>query len=630
MKKAAVLILIALLIGVGVYIAKWKPAPPPQATIDAEGWYLSLDAARNEKDPGLRARPILLVAVGGVWGGYERGTYGEEPIKGLTEKYRRARMTVSDTALAGLGMEDAPAMAVFDPDGRLITRLVGPRDFGMIRYTLERCLEFPAPAEILQAKGDPASHLRYTELLLERDSFALARDESARYLKGDSSPETAHGWYLHAYAQAELAGRSDRDGHAADATRERAEARKAAAGYLRMSPTGRHREASLWILIVLDLQEKREKEALKSLNALIASDSGSPYTRQAVLAYSIEYLARGKGKLLEADKFLTSVIEKGSLWKGDLQMARATLRMNIPSMQTQGLADLEAAAQTKGEIAQAAQERLIMLTGASRSPLMLPNTILFFQNLARDTVQGESARLRLARLYIMQGDMVRAREEAGNVAAGRGEYADDALLLLGSLELEGDKNPQEAVKKYDALITGFGDRETVWPARYGRARALFFSGDVERALTAFEELHGYFRRSRIFPDAFSVVVPHGASARQIEGEIAEYVAKLKILKEEPKGPDAFRLFMDAVLTSAKGESNAAEPKLVSFARDYPSSSLADDALMEMVKLHLMRREPDSAVVYLDRIIQSYNGSDQFENAGKLKERISQAMLAAPR
>jgi tetratricopeptide (TPR) repeat protein len=602
------LISLVVLGGLGVYFYDQTPAPPPVAD-DRTGWHSTIEAALTDaRNPGVR---IIVVTRAG-WSSYEASTYEHPAVEKLIEPLSRARVDLmTDTPrLMTWGVELAPTLVITSERGDLITSIKGPRDVSVVRRAIERSIQFPLTPKELSRRPDTSAHVRYLEVLIEQGHFDTAVAEARRYLAADSSPESVRGRYLYIYAIAEL-GRLP-------------EAEKLARDFLAKNPASPDASAVNWLLVVIELQTKRERQAESRIVALAESDSGSPFARQAVLAFAMEYLARGKEKFADADAFLTRWIEDSSPWSDDFLMARASLKFSDPRTAPGGLDDLKTIASGSGVMAAEAQDRLVQVGSSPGGGAFLPQIILTFQDLVRLPNENGGARVRLARLYAASDNIDRAKEEARAVAAGTGPYADDALLFLGTLALEVDKIPADALGRFEEVLTKYADRECFWPAKFGRARALFFSGDVARAEPAMEELLRYLSQRRHLPEAFMIVLPNPAPPQMLFAQIQDYRNKLKAIMKEEKGEIAFRLLLDGVLAASKGDTVAGEKALTALSEQYPASSLADDALIELAKIAVNEGQMDRAQQYCQRIVSAYRGSDQFEAANGFLEALKQA------
>jgi tetratricopeptide (TPR) repeat protein len=609
------LVSLIVLGALGAYFYSQTPAPLPPVADDHTGWHATIGAAiADASRPGIRV--IVITRAG--WSSFEASAYEHPTVAKLIEPLSRARVDLmTDTPiLKGWGVEIAPTLVIANQRGDIITSIKGPRDVSVIRRAIERSIEFPfTPAELAK-RTDTSSHVRYVEVLIEEGQFDTAVAQAKRYFTADSSAEAVRGRYLYIYATAELA--------SSEGPSKLAEAEKLAREFLAAYPSSPDASAVNWVLVVVELQTKRAKQAENRIIALASADSGSPFARQAILAYSMEYLARGEEKIAAADAFLTRWIEDSSPWTDDFLMARANLRFADPRSIPMGLDDLKRVAGGAGVMATEAQDRLVQIGGSQGGEAFLPQIILAFQDLVRLPNENGGARFRLARLYAASDSLDRAKEEARAVAAGTGPYADDALLFLGAVALEMDKVPADALVRFDEILTKYADRECFWPAKFGRARALFFSGDVARALPAMDELLKYFAQRRHLPEAFMIVLPNPAPPQILFAQIQDYRNKLKAIEKEEKGEAAFRLLLDGVLASSKGDTVAGEKALTQLSEQYPASSLADDALIELAKIAVHDGQMDRAQQYCQKIVTAYRGSDQFEAANGFLEALKQA------
>jgi tetratricopeptide (TPR) repeat protein len=608
MTRKSLAIFFGLLLIAGLLVLWRTSTPGPSAPAPGDvkpGWSASIAGALAD---ATRRDPRLIVVTRAGWSGYEKSIFEHPAIAPLIEPLGRAQVDfTADTArLSAWGVEGAPALVLVTADGRLITRLVGPRDMSVVKKAIERSSEFPLAREDLARREDTPAVIRAAEVAIELGEFETATVMTRGFLEADrSAPETARGRYLHLYALAE-------DGKMPVAAR-------MAADYLKDFPEGEDRSAVLWILAVIDLQANRDRAALERIEAIRTTDSGSVYARQAIIAYSMEYLARAKQKLADADRYLTQCIEAGSPWRDDLILARSYLRFARPESAMAAIEDLKQVARgANALLADEAQERLVGFA-AQADPSLQSQIILFFQDLVRRPAESGSGRLRLARLYLANENLQRAREEARTIVAGGGEQADDALLLLGVIALEVERDPAAAVPIFTDLIAKFPSRETLWPAKYGLARAYFFSGEIKQAEPALEELLGYLAGRRYLPEPFLMILARPMPPAMIRDQLKEYAEKVKALLAEEQGEAAFKKLMSGVINASRGETEPAFVAFQSLVSEHPASSVADDALFEEARLHLRDGRIDEARVALTRITTSYKGSDQFAQASEFLE-----------
>jgi len=268
-----------------------------------------------------------------------------------------------------------------------------------------------------------------------------------------------------------------------------------------------------------------------------------------------------------------------------------------------------------------------MVAGSRGSELILPGVVLFFQELAARPGDDGYARFLLARLYLLSDNTSRAIEEAKGITSKGGEYADEAALLVGVIKLEVEKKPDEAILHFEEVIKEYKDRSTYWPARYGWSRALFFSGRLKEAKDANIALLEYLSNRAYLPEAFLLILPQPAPPQAIVAQLKEYNEKIDSLMAEKDGEKIFKELLVGVLAGSKGDSVVADAAFNSVVTKYPASSLADDALLELAKVHLRGDQLDSAANVLERIMTSYKGSDQYKPAEELLGMIKNA---APR
>ncbi len=592
-----VLVIVGLLLALGGY---WyaNQGTPPIPVQDESGWYSSVTEALKQAD---RTGPRIVVVTRAGWSRYERNNFEHASVANLIEPLVRVRIdpTQDTPRMEAWGVTDVPALVIVNAAGDVITKLDGPRDISVVRRAIQRSIEFPVPFNELAKATDNPSTLRYAEACLDQGLFETAAQTARRFVGPDSSVEAAHGQYLYTYATAEM-------GNVA-------EAEKLAKEYLARYPQGEDRAALLWILVVFDLQKDRTAPAVEKIDAIVKADPASPFARQAVVAYAMEYLARGKNKLADAEKFLTAQIEDSSPWTEDYLMARSALRLANPADPGPGLADLKRIATGGGSLAPDAQERLVLLAMGPAGQLLMPQITLMFQDISRSDASG-FARFNLARLYVLSEDTTRAREEAQTLAVTGGEYADDALLLLATLSLELDKQPDQAIPILMDIIKKYPNRETSWAARYGLARALFFSGRMEEAELAIKDVLAYVAGRRYLPDEFLIIMPRVMRPQEVQQQFRDFLGKIEALKKEENGAAVFRVLLDGVIASSRGDSSTALAKFNELVANHPASSLADDALFEIAKVQLRGGNMEEAKKALTRITTSYKESDQFEAA----------------
>lgn len=584
-----------------------SPAPAPAAR-DLDGTWLTLASARAATGADAGELPIVVMVTDGGWGRYEKDIFGEPDLATVLKSRRRARIERGSPELASYDLKPGPSLLVLDQAGAVITRISGRRDASVLRRAIERSAQFPIPSASLSAEPAGPKHIRYVEVLLEGDSFAGAAAAAEPYLDDPPSEESAHGLYLYTYSIAEMDKSS--------------EARKLADRYLKENPSGPDRPAVHWILLVLDLQAEKGPDAKRRLDALVGEAPQSPFARQAVLAYAMEYLMRGKRDFASADKLLSEFIESDKSWTNEYLLARSVIRRGNPATMELGIEDLEAVAQSKSIGAERAQEMLVQMSVSPGGGMLLDREIVFFQRLARDPATGSYARLKLARLYMASEDEERAKEEASTVAATGGEAGSEARLLSASMALELDFNPQSSVELFDKLISDLPDGALSWAAKFGRSRALFFTGRRDAAAAALKEVLGFLKGREVLPEAFYLLVPYGAPPGAIAGQLEEYSAKLAALTSEDNADAALGDFLVAFLAASRGDSNAIAA-LDDFVGRYPASSLTDDAIMEKVKLSLKTGDGQTAIENLERIVNSYKGSDQHRVASQLLGSIKQ-------
>ena len=178
--------------------------------------------------------------------------------------------------------------------------------------------------------------------------------------------------------------------------------------------------------------------------------------------------------------------------------------------------------------------------------------------------------MRLARLYMANENTQRAKEEARTITVAGGESADDALLLLGVMALEVERDPAAAAPIFTDLIAKYPARETLWPAKYGLARAHFFSGDIKKAEPAFEELLQYLAGRRYLPEAFLMILSRPMPPAMIRDQLKEYAEKVKTLLAEEQGEAAFKKLMDGVILASRGDTAPAFAAFQSLVSEHPA------------------------------------------------------------
>lgn len=598
---------ILAIFGLSLAIAACGKPSPAAHVADASGWYSNLAPTLADARPG----PRLIVVTRAGWSAYERTVYDDPALADLLGKVPHARIDMSmDTPqLVAWGLQGAPALVLVNAKGQLLTSLVGARDISFVRRTIERTLAFPLTRTELSSRTDTPAQLRLIEVEIDQGDMESAAVRAGRFIGPDTSTDAALGQYLYAYSNAEL--------------QKSEEARTWATRYLERYPTGADRTAVQWILAVLDLQADKGPAAEARIRVMVAADSGSFYARQAVLAYAMEYLARQKQKLGPAEKFLSGFIAESGPWTDDFQMAHSSICMSAPNGLALALEDLKSVIRRNGRMAEEAEERLIM-TAASPGggEQVAAPTILFLQDVIRLPGDRERSRFSLTRLYLISQNIDRGREEALKLAAGDGAYADDAMLLLGALALEHDLSPDSAVIQFQSLIKRFPDRETIWPAKYGLARALFFSGKLQEAATAMDEVLGWLAGRRFLPDAFQLITGPQTPASNVMAQIEEYRKKTRELLAEENGTVVFQKLLTGVLASSHGDTAAATAAFKQVVEQHPASSVADDAYMELAKIALRERRMADAQTNLTRITTSYKASDQYEPAVRILSALS--------
>lgn len=582
------------------------PSAPHAATqSDGSGWLTSIDAALRDASSG----PRVIVVTRAGWSSYERAVYQDPSMKALLELVPRARIDMfSDSQrLMNWGLEGAPALVLVNAKGELLTSLVGARDVSFLKRAIERTREFPYTRAELAARTDTPSLLRLAEVHIDQGDF-----ESAAIVAGplaaDSGATGAAATYLLAYAAAELQ-KTD-------------EARAAADRYLRAWPEGADATGALWIQAVLELQKDRGREAEGRVIAILDRDSSSYFSRQAVLAYSLKYLAQEKRQLPKAEQFLSSCMERATPWSDDFRMARASLRLSSPATLADALEDYKTVVANQGRAAEEAEERLIMISAQPGGEGAAAPLILWFQDLVRRPGIADRTRFALARLYVVGRSFDRGKEEARALAGGTGDFADDALLLLGALKLEEELDPAGAVTLFQDLVGRFPARETFWAAKYGLARAQFFAGRVEESKATMGEVIGWLTGRRFLPDAFALIAGPQAPAAAVQAQMKGYHEKATEILE--KGEQAvFQKLVGGVLSASKGDSGIARAAFEQIVTEHPASSLADDALMELAKISLRNQDVEGAKTHLERVVASYRGQDQFEEAEQMLQIINQ-------
>ena len=601
------IISIAVVAGLLIWMLNIKRSEETIRKVEA-GWYSTIKECLADSSKS----PRLIVVTRAGWSRYERNTYDNSEVKKLIAPLPRVKLDWSeDTAkMDAWKITEAPSLILTTSQGELITKLMGPRDISIIRKAISRSIEFPFSYSELSQRTDTESVLRCIEVAIELGEFETAAVKAERFLGNDTSSISAKGQYLHAYAIAELG--------------EIEKSQNEAKVYLSRYPKGEDRAALLWILSVLDLQNGKDASAKKYIQDMITSDSSSPFSRQAVLAYSIEYLARGKKNLSEADNFLTSAIAESSPWTYDFLLARSSLRFASPSTVELGLQDLAGVAKSNSDLAEDAQDRLVMLSMPPNGDALRPNIILMFQELARSSGNPDCARFNLARLYIFANDENRAREEVQTLSVKGGEYSGDAMLLLGTMKLEFNKEPKEAVKIFEDLIAKYPERETFWAGKYGLARALFFSGDVERAKKEISEVLVYLEGRRYLADAFLTILPRPMRPIELKEQFQDFAAKLESIEKEEGGKEVFGKLLEGVLASSKGDTVTAGSKFNEIIEKNPASSVVDDAYFELAKIYVREGNLDKTKEILTKIITVYKHSDQYESAKNLLEMINQS------
>ncbi len=585
-------------------------ATPSVSDSDGSGWHTTIDAALRDQSSG----PRVIVVTRAGWSAYERAVYDNPALKPLLDLVPRARVDMfTDTQrFINWGLEGAPALVLVNADGKLLTSLVGARDLSFVKRTIERTREFPLTRAELEARTDLPARLRLAEVLIDQNEYETAA-LLAGALRSDTAAATdtltsAAATYLYAYACAELR-RSD-------------EARKAAQAYLSTWPNGQDRPAVLWILAVLDLQKDKGRDAENRVREILQGDSGSFYARQAVLAYAMEYLARQKNQLAPAERFLSGVIAESGPWSDDFLMARASLRLTSEAAAPLGLEDYKTVISRQGRLAEEAEERLIMIGAQPGGEGFVAPLILWFQDLVRKPDISDRSKFALVRLYVVSRNFDRGREEARALASGEGPYADDALLLLGALKMEEELDPPGAVTLFQDLVKRFPARETLWPAKYGLARAYFFSGQVAEAKTTMDEVIAWMTGRRFLPDAFALIAGPQAPARAILAQMTDYRSKTEELLKEENGVTVFQELLKGVLAGSKGDTAAATVSFQKVVTEHPASSVADDAYMELAKISLREQRIDDAKKHLERVIASYRNSDQYDEAERFLQIIN--------
>ncbi|MEK8023503.1 MAG: hypothetical protein AAB229_06790, partial [Candidatus Hydrogenedentota bacterium] len=336
--------------------------PAKRTEQDRSGWHTTVEGALKASESG----PRLVVVTRSGWSGYEKSTFDHPALAPVIAPMARARLDLSDdtTRFENLGIDRAPSIVLLTPQGAVISKIVGQRDISVIKRSIARAIEFPMTRSELLGKTDTASQLRWVEVSIEEGDFESAAIAAKRYLGPGRSTEEAHGQYLYAYVSAEL-GNQTEDKKLSE--QHRKESKTWVDEYLKRYPAGEDASAAKWIGIVLNLQGNKPKVSEALIQDLLKSDSPSAFTRQAVIAYSMEHLARAEKKLPAAIDFLTRAMADSSPWSEDFLMARATLRLaeaeNIPY----GIADLQQVATGRTIMSSEAQDRLVMIATAPAS-----------------------------------------------------------------------------------------------------------------------------------------------------------------------------------------------------------------------------------------------------------------------
>ncbi|RMH58660.1 MAG: hypothetical protein D6679_03985 [Candidatus Hydrogenedentota bacterium] len=546
----------------------------------------------------------VVIITGSEWGRYEKDIYESPEIKPLLAAVPRMRVDwkAADALRERYGAKDAPGLWFLDGAGREITHLEGARDVAFVRRVFEHVREYPKPRTELResAEKDSGARIRLIEVLLETGNPDTALLECRRTTKELKGAQPALLYYLHAYSAGE-----------AGALRE---AERVARQYLRKFPGGSERAAVRWIQTFLAMKQKRQRSAERTISKMLSADSTSPYTRQAVTAFAIQYLARSKRDPAAAERFLTKAIKAGTPWSADFLLARALVRSGLPNGMPAALEDLRTVVKEGGE---RAEEGLDQLTAVAASRVGAPwaaDIILFLQKMARSESLGFAARLRLAQLYLLNGDVTLADEEARLVSASGGPLAPAGMLLRGSIALDGEGNPKKALAAFGECLEKFAGSTWEPAARYGRARALFFLARVKDAAEAYAFLEKYLQGRRYLPESFRYVLPSMMPAEVFQSQIAAFRRKLAELEKEKNGAAVLKEYVAGTIAAARGDTETATRVFRAVTADYPASSLADDAYIQLGTLAIREGRVREATKHWQRVVNSYKGSDQYERA----------------
>lgn len=599
--RAGLLLGLGALLALAIYLSRGSGQATPAPAAEGGEWRVGAVALEKDdpSDPSLR----LIAVVLGKEGEYEKRLFRDPAVAALLPKFHRIRLDIfrDSSILAPYGVKGAPALLLLTPDHRLVTRRVGIYDPAEVVRTLEGALEFPiAREELLVAVTPPPDRrVRAAEVAIEAgdSAAALALSQAAVEAAGETGLLAVRAGYALAQALGNV-GRWE-------------EAAGVAAKVLLAAPEDPLAPAVAWVEVVSLMRSGRPvaNEAIEArIEKILEKHPASPYARETILAYALRRLpSQGPAGMAASLQYLRKMASRSAPYAADARFAQAFLLRQEYAMRRNPDALSEAVgiyrelAAGEGRIADESIETLVGLALAPelRGTDLFGTVTIYLRELLDKSSVARRPRIQflLGNLEWQGGSAALAAKDLEAVTADP-EFGPKALLLLGTIRLDGLNDPENAVRAFEEAHRRGLDADEAVVAAYGRARGLFFMKSWDAAERAFAEV-------LTIPDL----------PRPMRGEAENYLQRIRSTKET-EHRDLARL-VDAVLMKARGQKAEALAALDALVAEAPASPVAPAALFEAARIRDSQGDREGSLRALRAIKEHYPGSNEAEIAKRV-------------